>query len=336
MCHRYRLSLCYFPSGPDQFVFNVRLDESHRGPNGDRASLSADPADSVRTRRFGALCFATQEQQYVERSLVRGSFNAVKMPAARLPFPFPRISLDCLTQKSLDWLLSFQCRDGGWAAFDKDVQNPLLKYLPFADHRAILDPSCPDITGRVLEVLANFGIGIAHPGVRKAVRFLRAKQGDDGSWYGRWGVDYIYGTAHVLRGVCAIGIDMNQKWLARARHWLEAHQNLDDGWGESCASYLDSAEKGRGESTASQTAWSLMGLCAFPDVNRRSVHRGIAFLLERQKPDGTWDERVPTGTGFPGVLYLRYDYYRISWPLRALANYAARLEKDSSPHGLRM
>jgi squalene-hopene/tetraprenyl-beta-curcumene cyclase len=233
-----------------------------------------------------------------------------------------------LTQKSLDWLLSFQCRDGGWASFDKDVQNPLLRYLPFADHQAILDPSCPDITGRVLEVLADFRIGPAHPAVRKAVRFLRAKQEDDGSWYGRWGVNYLYGTAHALRGVCAVGIDMNQRWLARARRWLEAHQNLDGGWGETCASYLDPAARGRGESTASQTAWSLMGLCAFPDVNRRSVRRGVAFLLERQKPDGTWDERLPTGTGFPGVLYLRYDYYRISWPLRALANCAARLGKD--------
>ncbi|MBV8102740.1 MAG: squalene--hopene cyclase [Verrucomicrobia bacterium] len=232
-----------------------------------------------------------------------------------------------LMQKSLDWLLSFQCRDGGWAAFDKDVQNPLLKYLPFADHRAILDPSCPDITGRILEALANFRIGIAHPSVRKAVRFLRAKQEDDGSWYGRWGVNYIYGTAHVLRGVRSTGIDMNQKWLAKARRWVEAHQNSDGGWGESCASYLDVTEKGRGESTASQTAWSLMGLCAFPDVNRKSIARGIEFLLHRQRPDGTWDEDLQTGTGFPSVLYLRYDYYRIYWPLRALSIYAANVKR---------
>jgi squalene-hopene/tetraprenyl-beta-curcumene cyclase len=232
-----------------------------------------------------------------------------------------------LMQKSLDWVLSFQCRDGGWAAFDKDVQNPLLKYLPFADHRAILDPSCPDITGRILEVLANFRIGITGPTVRKALRFLRAKQEGDGSWYGRWGVNYIYGTAHVLRGVRAIGTDMNQKWLAKARRWLEAHQNVDGGWGESCASYLDSKEKGRGDSTASQTAWSLMGLCAFPEVNRSSICRGIEFLLDRQRPDGTWDENLQTGTGFPGVLYLRYDYYRIYWPLRALSIYAARVQR---------
>ena len=132
----------------------------------------------------------------------------------------------------------------------------------------------------------------------------------------------------MLRGVHAIGIDMNQRWLTGARRWLEAHQNADGGWGESCASYLDPTQKGIGESTASQTAWSLSGLCAFPQVNRRSIGRGIEFLLERQKRDGTWDESLPTGTGFPGVLYLRYDYYRISWPLRALASYAASLKKD--------
>lgn len=153
------------------------------------------------------------------------------------------------------------------------------------------------------------------------------KQEDDGSWYGRWGVNYIYGTAHVLRGLRSIGTDMNQKWLVKARRWVEAHQNLDGGWGESCASYLDVTEKGRGESTASQTAWSLMGLCAFPDVNRRNIHSGVEFLLDRQRRDGTWDEIPQTGTGFPGVLYLRYDYYRIYWPLRALSIYASHLKR---------
>ena len=227
--------------------------------------------------------------------------------------------------KSLDWLLSFQCRDGGWAAFDRNVQNPLLRALPFADHKAILDPSCPDITGRVLEVFGKFRIGIRHPRVGRALRFLRRRQEKDGSWYGRWGVNYIYGTAHVLRGLRAIEMDMHADWIQHGREWLEAHQNDDGGWGESCASYVDPGAKASGQSTASQTAWALLGLCAFPELNRASIQRGIAYLLSSQKADGFWDENLPTGTGFPGVVYLRYDYYRIYWPLRALAIYASSL-----------
>jgi squalene-hopene/tetraprenyl-beta-curcumene cyclase len=240
------------------------------------------------------------------------------------------LSHGAIMWRNLEWLMDFQCRDGGWAAFDKNVQNPLLRYLPFADHKAILDPSCPDITGRVLEVFGKFRIGVGHPSVRRAIHFLRANQEKDGSWYGRWGVNYIYGTTHVLRGLRAIGIDMRKDWIQQARQWLEAHQNDDGGWGESCASYIDPAEKGRGESTASQTAWALMGLCAFPELRRASIDRGVAYLLNRQKSAGSWGENLPTGTGFPGVLYLRYDFYRKYWPLRALAIYASCLKRLKS------
>ncbi len=232
-----------------------------------------------------------------------------------------------IMRTSLDWLMSFQCRDGGWAAFDRNVQNHLLRYLPCADHNAILDPSCPDITGRVLEVCGQFQLSVSDPRIRKGIRFLRSKQAKDGSWYGRWGVNYIYGTAHVLRGLRAIGIDMHEGWIQHGRQWLEAHQNDDGGWGESCASYIDTGQKGRGESTASQTAWALMGLCLFPELGRPSIQRGIAYLLRSQKPDGSWSESRPTGTGFPGVLYLRYDYYRRYWPLRALAIYSSCLKR---------
>jgi squalene-hopene/tetraprenyl-beta-curcumene cyclase len=228
---------------------------------------------------------------------------------------------------SLEWLMGFQCGDGGWAAFDRNVQNPWLRYLPFADHRAILDPSCPDITGRVLEVFGKLQIRNNHPCVRRALRFLRSRQEKDGSWYGRWGVNYIYGTSQVLRGVRAMGFDTRADWIQRGRQWLEAHQNDDGGWGESCASYLSPREKGKGMSTASQTAWALMGLCAFPDLDRASIRRGVAYLLGRQRSDGAWDENLQTGTGFPGVLYLRYDYYRKYWPLRALAIYSSGLKR---------
>jgi squalene-hopene/tetraprenyl-beta-curcumene cyclase len=140
-------------------------------------------------------------------------------------------------------------------------------------------------------------------------------------------VNYIYGTTHVLRGLRAIGIDMHEGWIQHGRQWLEAQQNDDGGWGESCASYIDPEEKGRGESTPSQTAWALLGLCAFPELNRASVQRGVAYLVRSQKADGSWDENLPTGTGFPEVLYLRYDYYRRYWPLRALAIYSSRLKR---------
>jgi squalene-hopene/tetraprenyl-beta-curcumene cyclase len=228
-----------------------------------------------------------------------------------------------IMQMSLEWLMSFQCRDGGWAAFDRNIQNPLLLYLPFADHRAILDPSCPDITAHILEVFGMVRIGLGHPRVRRALHFLKARQNNDGSWSGRWGVNYLYGTSHVLRGLRAVGVDMHEDWVERGRRWLEAHQNADGGWGESCLSYLEPGERGRGESTASQTAWVLMGLCAFPEYDRPSIQRGVAYLLNHQNPEGTWSEELATGTGFPGVLYLRYDYYRIYWPLRALAIYAS-------------
>lgn len=235
---------------------------------------------------------------------------------------------DCSAmQRSLDWLMSFQCQDGGWAAFDRNVQNPLLLYLPFADHRAILDPSCPDITAHTLEVFGEFRIGLNHPRVHRALHFLKARQQQDGSWYGRWGVNYLYGTSHVLRGLRAVGVNMHEGWVERGRRWLEAHQNADGGWGESCLSYLEPGEKGRGESTASQTAWALMGLCAFPEHDRPSIHRGVAYLLNHQNSDGTWSEVLATGTGFPGVLYLRYDYYPVYWPLRALAIYASALRR---------
>ncbi len=229
--------------------------------------------------------------------------------------------------RALDWLLSFQCRDGGWAAFDKDVTQQWLEDVPFADHNAILDPTCSDLTGRVLELLGYIGFDRCDTRVRRAVRMLQNTQEDDGSWYGRWGVNYIYGTWQVLRGLRSIGEDMRQPWIVRARDWLESCQNEDGGWGETCASYEDPTLKGKGPSTPSQTAWAVMGLIAAADLadssalDRRSIRRGIEFLLDVQSADGSWPEPQTTGTGFPRVFYLRYDMYRNNWPLLALATY---------------
>ncbi len=246
--------------------------------------------------------------------------------AADSTFSF-RLPTSDLFSRALRWLLSFQCRDGGWAAFDRDVTQRWLEDIPFADHNAILDPTCSDLTSRVLELLGFIGHPRESQEVRRAIAFIRRTQDADGSWYGRWGVNYIYGTWQVLRGLRAIGEDMRQPWIVRARNWLESCQNEDGGWGETCASYDDPTLKGKGPSTPSQTAWALMGLiaaCAPGDavpLERRTIRRGIAFLLERQGADGSWPEPQTTGTGFPRVFYLRYDMYRNNWPLLALATW---------------
>jgi len=230
-----------------------------------------------------------------------------------------------LYDRVVRWLLSFQNRDGGWAAFDKDVQNPLLENVPFADHNAILDPSCCDVTARVLEILGHLGFRRSHPAIRRAVHFLQEKQETDGAWYGRWGVNYIYGTSQVLRGLLTIGVDMAEPWVQRGLDWLERHQNEDGGWGETVASYDDPKLRGQGVSTPSQTAWAVLGLCAFRRTRLKSIDKGIRYLIKTQNPDGSWSETLITGTGFPRVFYLKYDMYRNNWPLLALARYAGEV-----------
>ena len=234
---------------------------------------------------------------------------------------------DASLKRGLDWTLTFQCRDGGWAAFDKDCTNGILEKVPFADHNAMLDPECADITARILELLGYEDFPVNHPQIQKALCFLRQHQETDGSWYGRWGVNYIYGTWQVLRGMRALKWDMQEPWLVKGRDWLESVQHLDGGWGERCNTYDDPVFKGQGPSTASQTAWAVMGLCAFDDPHRPSLVRGVEYLLQHQNPDGSWTEHEITGTGFPKVFYLKYDMYRNSWPLLALATYRDLLRR---------
>ena len=224
-------------------------------------------------------------------------------------------------KRALPWLLSFQCEDGGWAAFDKDVTKHWLEHMPFADHNAILDPTCSDLTARVLELLGYLGFSRDLPFVQRAIKHLQRTQEDDGSWYGRWGVNYIYGTWQVLRGLRSIGLDMRADWIQRGRDWLESCQNEDGGWGETASTYDDAQLKGKGPSTASQTAWALMGLIACGDLSRASIQRGLDYLMSTQVEDGSWKEPWTTGTGFPRVFYLRYDSYRNNWPLLAMATY---------------
>jgi len=225
-------------------------------------------------------------------------------------------------QRAIDWMLSMQCKNGGWASFDKDNDRMVFQYVPFADHNAMLDPATVDITGRMLEMMASYGYDKNHPSVKKAINFVRKEQEPDGSWFGRWGVNYIYGTMLVLRGLEAIGVDHHEPYVQQAAEWLRMVQNPDGGWGESCDSYDDPNARGQGPSTASQTAWAIMGLLAANDTRSDSVARGIAYLLRIQKKDGSWSEEFYTGTGFPRVFYLMYHMYRQYFPLIALTTYA--------------
>jgi len=224
-------------------------------------------------------------------------------------------------EKGLSWTLAMQGRDGGWGSYDKDNNKMIFNQIPFADHRALLDPSTADLAGRGLEMLGSLGFDCSHPAAVKALRFLRENQEEDGSWYGRWGVNYIYGTWSVLAGLKAIGEDMRADYVRRAVAWLVSKQNSDGGWGESCLSYAQPEAHGVGESTPSQTAWALIGLFCAGEVDTISVARGLNYLLRHQDPRGFWSERHHTGTGFPRVFYLRYHGYCHYFPLWALSMY---------------
>lgn len=228
--------------------------------------------------------------------------------------------------RGLNWLLSMQASTGGWAAFDKENSKVILTKIPFADHNAMIDPPTTDITARVLELLGYIGYDKSYPSCARAIRFVLDEQEEDGSWYGRWGVNYIYGTWQALRGLAAIGADMKQPYAQRAVAWLKSVQLPDGGWGETCQTYDDPSKKGCGPSTPAQTAWAVMGIMA-AGVYDESVRRGIQYLLTTQRPDGTWDETEYTGTGFPKVYYLEYTMYRNYFPLQALGNYRMALHE---------
>jgi squalene-hopene/tetraprenyl-beta-curcumene cyclase len=220
--------------------------------------------------------------------------------------------------RGLHWLLSMQSRNGGWGAFDKDNTRAYLTRVPFADHNAIIDPPTPDITGRVLEILGFMGYDTSFPCIQAAVAFLCREQAGDGSWSGRWGVNYLYGTWQVLRGLQAVGCEMTLPFVHRAVAWVLSVQLPSGGWGEGCVTYEEPSRKGQGPATPSQTAWALMGLIAAGHAKTRAVERGIDYLLATQQADGTWEEDECTGTGFPGVYYLTYGLYRTYFPLLAL------------------
>ena len=232
--------------------------------------------------------------------------------------------------RAAEWIVGMQSRNGGWGSFDADNTHYYLNHIPFADHGALLDPPTADVSARCLGFLAQIGYRPDHPAMAKALAYLRREQEADGSWFGRWGTNYIYGTWSVLAALNAAGVEAEAPEMRRAVAWLLARQHEDGGWGESGASY--SPDQPRGEapySTASQTAWAVLALMAAGEIAHPAVARGIGYLVTRQQSDGSWDEPWYTAVGFPRVFYLRYHGYRAFFPLWALARYRRLLQANS-------
>ncbi len=229
-----------------------------------------------------------------------------RLPVAQRETPRVRGAID----RAVAWTLAMQSSNGGWAAFDKDNDKLIITKIPFCDFGEALDPPSADVTAHVVEALAHLGYDRQLPALERAYRFLRAEQDADGSWFGRWGVNHIYGTAAVLPALAVLGEDMSQDYVRRAAEWIVAHQNEDGGWGETCASYMDDTLRGRGTSTASQTAWALMALLAVGGREHDpAIREGLRFLTTTQRLDGTWDEPYYTGAGFPGYGFgARMDF----------------------------
>jgi squalene-hopene/tetraprenyl-beta-curcumene cyclase len=230
-----------------------------------------------------------------------------------------------VVQRAIAWMLSMQNADGGWAAFDVQNDALFLNEIPFSDMDSLCDPSSPDVAGRVLEALGLVGDPRHARACRRGVAYLRRAQEPEGSWFGRWGVNYVYGTSNALNGLARQGVPGSDPMIGRALRWLDSVQNADGGWGEGLDSYADRTRMGRGPSTASQTAWGVMGLLAYRGPDDAAVRRGIAWLVDRQLADGpaagSWREEEFTGTGFPRHFYLRYHLYRHYFPLMALGRF---------------
>jgi squalene-hopene/tetraprenyl-beta-curcumene cyclase len=230
--------------------------------------------------------------------------------------------------RAVQWVASMQCRPGGWAAFDIDNDQDWLNWIPYGDLKAMIDPNTADVTARVLEMVGRCDVTTGKRSVERALKYLIEEQEPEGCWFGRWGVNYIYGTSGVLAALSLIAPKRFAPQIRQAAAWLVSCQNPDGGWGETCKSYDDPSLKGQGSSTPSQTAWALMGLLAAADATEECAHsaleRGVQHLLETQKTDGSWDEPYYTGTGFPGHFYLRYNLYYQHFPLTALARYRQR------------
>ena len=223
-----------------------------------------------------------------------------------------------------------QSKNGGWGAFDQDNDKEILNEVPFADHKALLDQPTVDVSSRILWCLGKLGFNREHPTVQKALEFVKSNQEPDGCWWGRWGVNYIYGTFLALNGLSFMGEDMNRPFIRKAVNWLENCQNEDGGWGETCASYARPELRGQGTSTASQTAWAILGLVAGGQAGHQATKKGAEFLLKRQNEEGTWFEAEFTGTGFPEHFFIKYHMYQHFFPLMALSRYRNALQEEKT------
>jgi len=292
-----------------------------------------DWAESVKDVAPGGWYFEFNNEFYPDvddTAQVLLALNCVSNPRERYQYEVSR--------RALDWIFAMQCKNGGWASFDRDNTKMIFQYIPFADHNAMLDPPTVDITGRILEMLANYGYTRRDKRVEKAIQFVLLEQEPDGSWFGRWGVNYLYGTFLVLRGLEAMGVWSQETAILQAAEWIRMVQNADGGWGETCGSYDDPTQRGIGPSTPSQTAWAVLGLLAAGDTRSDSVAKGIRWLISKQSPSGSWDEAaegrngeaIYTGTGFPRVFYLAYHLYRDYFPLLALTTYKRVMEREAA------
>ena len=268
----------------------------------------------------------TDDTAEVVLALRRISAVPSKLSAAGDPLGSPPADNSAKVRASVEravaWVVGMQSRDGGWGAFDADNTRELAYKLPFCDFGAVIDPPSADVTAHVVEMLA--ADGRAHTDeCRRGVEWLLHAQEPDGSWFGRWGANYVYGIGAVVPALVAAGIPGSDARIQRAVRWLHRHQNDDGGWGEDLRSYDDPAWAGRGDSTASQTAWALIGLHAARHPRDEVVERGLAWLVSTQREDGTWDEPYYTGTGFPGDFYINYHLYRLVFPVSALGRWLA-------------
>ncbi len=295
--------------------------------------IKGDWAEKVRDVEAGGWSFFFNNQHYPDVD----DTGEVLLALKAVDYPRER-QLDEAAQRGIDWVFAMQCKDGGWASFDRDNTKMIFQYIPFADHNAMLDPPTADITGRILEMLASYGYTRRDPRIERAIQFVLKEQDGDGSWFGRWGVNYLYGTFLVLRGLEAMGFWDHEPAVVQAAEWIRMVQNTDGGWGETCGTYDDPMQRGVGPSTPSQTAWAVLGLLAAGDTRSDSVAKGVRWLVERQHEDGSWNELVPgrngesyyTGTGFPRVFYLGYHLYKQYFPLLALTTYRNAMEREAA------